>query len=140
MINSLQQDYDDAVARGDTQTIKYLSVIMGGVRNDPVASASVGLGTNTPPNATQTPMAGDFLGSSIPFAGIFDKALDSITGANVAASDPAAQPGTLGGFLSFIGDIPRIATTLVGGLMIAAGLFALAGGSHTQIIQLVKKP
>lgn len=148
MINSLQQDYNDAVARGDTQAIKYLSVIMGGVQNDPVAANSVGLGTNTPSNGTQTPMAGDN-----PVSGFFGGIINGVFGAGsydaggavkaqgdaTAAAIGNAASGVANG-LSFITDIPRVATTLIGGLMIAAGLFALAGGTHTQIIQLVKKP
>ena len=41
--------------------------------------------------------------------------------------------------LNFITDIPRVATTIIGGLLIAAAIFAIAGGSRRDIIQVVTK-
>ena len=88
---------------------------------------------------TGSPTANDYLGT---FIDGFIHPFDTLTGQRSAAhgvdtgqtitnTEKAAT-----GFWSFASDIPRVGTTLVGGLMIAAGLFALAGNS--RVIQLVK--
>lgn len=53
---------------------------------------------------------------------------------NVMNNYGAGATGVVG-FLSFISDIPRLATTIVGGLMIAAGLFSLA--SKQNVISVI---
>lgn len=69
--------------------------------------------------------------------------LDSMFGINLpppaagTTGDTIGSTGkAIGAGVSFITDIPRVATTFVGGLLIAAGLFALANNS--RVIQLVK--
>lgn len=63
-----------------------------------------------------------------------DQALDK----NGAASQVTTAAATTGDLLSIVTDIPRMATILVGGILLAAGIFAIAGGSHKDIIQVVK--
>lgn len=58
---------------------------------------------------------------------------NSIDSATKAANQVTTGTSSLLGILT---DVPRVGTLLVGGLMIGAGLFALAGNS--RVIQLAK--
>lgn len=71
--------------------------------------------------------------------------LDTFTNPSAAAASVAAGNGpiqsataTAGSFFDFIGNIPRVATLVVGALFIAAGLFSLAGGRTIHIVNLVR--
>lgn len=161
MINSIDQDYADAKARGDTQAMAYLRVIMGGIANDPVAMNSVGMSQQSAgipqiqlSQSNDTSILAHSLATlksivTNPFGNLGATA-DAMVGnfapgqaLNQSNQDTATALDSAGSALTsgfdFITDIPRVATTIIGGLMIAAGLFSLAGGSHTQIIELVKK-
>lgn len=107
-----------------------------------------GAASSTPQDAS-TPAAG---GWNLPpigdIVGAFEDGLlhpfDTLAGkraATAGTSQDPNKPASSGGFLSgvsdFFGlvtDLPRIGTIVIGGLFIAAGLFALAGGN--KIIQV----
>lgn len=55
-----------------------------------------------------------------------------------AASTATSVASGVSSLLNIVTDIPRLATILVGGLLLAAGIFSIAGGSHKDIINLVK--
>lgn len=65
---------------------------------------------------------------------------NSITGGGAGKIGAGIDETTkgLGDLLSIVTDLPRVATILVGGVLLAAGIFAIAGGSHKDVIELVK--
>lgn len=141
-MDSITTEYANAVASGNTQYASYLAQIMHGIGMDPQAAASVGM----QPSAAQAP-ATNWLGNAMDWIDKFDPTspqnggggiggIVSQAGGAVVKAIPGGSAVTKG--LAFISDVPRVATTVIGALLIAAGIFALAGGSHRQIIQLVK--
>lgn len=54
-----------------------------------------------------------------------------------AAGATASAVSSTAGLLNIVTDLPRVGTIVIGGLFIAAGLFALAGGN--KIIQVASK-
>ena len=62
--------------------------------------------------------------------------VNSQTGTTTPATPSTNSGGALGAassFLSFISNIPRVATLIAGGLLLAAGLFSLAGGKTQPV-------
>lgn len=66
---------------------------------------------------------------------------NSVTGGAAGKAGGAIDATTSGvsSLLSIVTDLPRVATIVVGGVLLAAGIFAIAGGSHRDIIDIVKK-
>lgn len=61
---------------------------------------------------------------------------DSALGKTIGGVAGAAKTVSAG--FNFITDIPRVATTVIGGIMIAAGIFAISRGSN--VINVITKP
>lgn len=149
---ALVDDYQAAVASGDSTTANYLAQMLA-------AQAGININTNevtAAPNSMVNPTTSSsglsgilgntesWLNEYLPSDSANNAAIISTTAANPV--NQAIQSGidtvggavsTASGFFNFIGDIPRLGTTIIGGLMIAAGLFGLAGGSHKDVINLV---
>ena len=104
--------------------------------------------SSTPQDAS-TPAAGAWsLPSISDIVGAFEDGLlhpyDTLTGQRPATAGTSKDPNApkqseswyqqLGDFFGLVTDLPRIGTIVIGGLFIAAGLFALAGGN--KIIQV----
>lgn len=112
---------------------------------DTYMSGSYGTASTSPQDAS-TPAAGAWsLPSGIAVLDAITQGIahpfDTLTGHNTAAmnADISAgkgpiSGGTVAGLLGIVTDLPRVGTILVGGLLLAAGLFALAGGN--KIIQV----
>ncbi len=62
--------------------------------------------------------------------------LASAFGATSSVAKTEAK--SVGGFFALISDVPRMATIIVGAMLIAAGLFGLAGGKAIHIYQTLK--
>lgn len=83
------------------------------------------------------------IGNSIPtpasalsgIIGWVDKTIPALGKADSMVGLNPNTPGSgIGGALSFITDIPRVTTTLLGLILIIAGIFALAHGPAVQIV------
>lgn len=111
---------------------------------DAYMSGQYGTASTTPQDA-ETPAAGGSIGSYVSsFLGMLGG--NNFTGNDSIASDigaaaksPTGQAmgatvGTVSSLLGIVTDLPRLGTILIGGLLLAAGLFALAGGN--KIIQV----
>ena len=149
---ALVDDYQSAVASGDTTTANYLAQMLAAqaginINTNQVTAAPNSM-VNPAPSSTTATSGNDWLdnllnGLDTAFPSTLG-ALDSIGGSGAPAPDAGSAGAAVvsgvqgaGSFLSLLGDIPRLGTIIVGGLMIAAGLFGLAGGSHKDVIQLV---
>lgn len=120
-------------------TASELSQISGAIQDsaaDIVPGSSQGSHSPTP----QTGLFG-LLGDvdkAIPALGALDDLFDlnpNTSGSLTATDGPAA--GIAAG-LAFITDIPRVATTLLGLILIIAGVFALSRGPAVQIVGAFK--
>lgn len=88
----------------------------------------------TSPQDDVTPEAGFTSGN---FFGPITGVLNGISNAGASTVNKVTDTAKgVGSLLSIATDLPRLGTILVGGLLIAAGLFALAGGN--RVIQITR--
>lgn len=154
-MDSLLTEYQKAVNSGNTQYANYLAQILASnagihinaneVTAAPAALVNGAAQANNSATATPSSTTSNFWGT---LGGVADFMLNPFEWSPSAAtaeiekgqagnSTTGAVVSGAGSFLSFISDIPRVGTVIVGGLLIAAGLFGLAGGSHREVINLV---
>lgn len=143
MSNNLFDEYSNAVATGNSGYADYLGQIMriGDQQYGTEFNTAVGGSKTTTAPATEnqgllypysgtgsnlTGAAGWLLGAiGTPLGTLFGGSTNPFQNAQSAAgAAQGIQKGTIAG-LDFITDIPRVATTLIGGIMIAVGLIAL---------------
>jgi hypothetical protein len=140
-MQSLYDEYSQAMATGNTGYADYLSQIMHGLGSDPIAAKSAGAGLTQGPAAPPPPdteTKGLFynykgLGSNLSgAAGMLLGGLGSLfTGQNTgqaALEAGQAASSTASGAsdaLKVISDIPRLAVIFIGGVLIIVGLLAL---------------
>lgn len=70
--------------------------------------------------------------------------LDTFTGTNTdamnkSAGDTGKAVASVGALLGIVTDVPRMATIVVGGLLLAAGIFAIAGSKPPVYINPIAK-
>lgn len=135
---SLGSDYEDAVRGGNTPLANYLAQMLA-------ANAGINIAANQVeaapasffPDKNTTPSAGGdggFWGGLGKFPllpglpGLTPDAIGSVIG---GVGDAAKGAGSA---ISFITDIPRVATTILGLILVIAGIFALTRGPAVNIV------
>jgi hypothetical protein len=78
----------------------------------------------------------DTLAMGVPVIG---PGLSAVGGATNAISGVYTAGKAAVGFLGFISDLPRLATTLIGVILIIAGIFALSRGPAVQVLGSLAK-
>ncbi len=132
-MGSILDEYNKALQTGNRAYADYLRQIMGGIAGDPQAVASTGAQPNIPTTQGPAFLQGlkDKLNSLV--SKDFPAAVAGDTPAETIAKNRANMEPLFGG-VSF----SRWGSVILGALLIASGLFGLAGGSSKHIIQLVQ--
>lgn len=141
---ALVDDYENAV-RNNSPTKDYLAQMIA-------TSAGININANqvtaAPASMLKAPQSGFFkgIGDAInnatdtlmsPLLGKLGSPLGGGVGTVVKTAGDIVNP--TGKAIKFITDIPRVVTTLLGLILIIAGIFALAKGPAVQIIGDAKK-
>lgn len=156
---SIGDDYLAAVKAGNTAQANYLAKMLTyqagiDINANTVEAAPLSYlqpGNSGLPTLPSLPSLPDFLGQSVGvlgsipiLGGIAAGAVNmmnasGVTGAATKAGSSTGQAlSSAGNALSI--DWARWGTAVLGGLIIAAGLFGLAGGQASHVMQLVKAP
>lgn len=149
---ALVDDYENAVRSGDTKLANYLAQALASqnginINTNDVSAASPsqlnsGNGLPSLPTLPSLSQAADAL-----FQGILHP-LDTLTGKNTGTMNDQIAAGhgpvtsTVGAAtsaVSFITDIPRVVTAILGLIMIIAGIFALSKGPAVNIVSSAVK-
>lgn len=150
---ALVDDYENAIRSGDTNTANYLAQMLAtqagiNINTNSVSAAPASLlptlGTQSAPAASS---GGGFFSGLLSGAQSLQDWLEKIdptSNTNMGGKGLTGQtnPATVGqatgqataSAFSFITDIPRVTTTILGLILIIAGIFALASGSAAKVI------
>lgn len=153
---ALVDDYEAAVRSGNTKTANYLAQILASGAGININANQVEAAPSSMlPGAQSAPSSGFWgglsWGSALDAIGQgFLHPLDTVTGHNTAQMNTDAKSGKgpvsdvvgavtdvvsgTSSAVKFITDIPRVATTLLGLILIIAGIFALSRGPAVQIV------
>ena len=149
-MKSLQQEINDAMGRGDYGTANTLQEYMtvGNQMYGQDFNSMVGSNLAAPsaPAAPAVPAAQSGFGilkdtfdilPNFIFGKRTDKAPGFLGEGGVIPTIGGAVSGVKGAF-DFITDVPRVATTVIGGIMIAVGLIALTRVGTTVVLEKIK--
>lgn len=146
---ALVDDYENAVKAGNTQLADYLAKAVafqyGGINPANVTAAPASL---LPTSSTNAPSlnTSDFLNKimnwidSIDPTSPMNKGMNPLTSSGIASTLDSAvstASNTVSGAssaIAFITDIPRVTTTVLGLILIIAGIFALSQGAAARVI------
>jgi hypothetical protein len=147
---ALVDDYENAVRSGDVGTANYLAQMLASQAGININANSVSAAPASMLPAIQATPATPKISGLPSFGQAADAILqgvlhplDTLTGKNTAAMNKDVAAGTgpatnavksVSGALDFITDIPRVATTILGLILIIAGIFALSAGSAARVI------
>jgi len=142
-MKSLQQEINDAMGRGDYGTANTLQEYMtvGNQMYGQDFNSMVGSNLAAPsaPAAPAVPAAQSGFGI---LKDTFDILPNFIFGKRTDKAPGFLGEGgvipTIGGAFDFITDVPRVATTVIGGIMIAVGLIALTRVGTTVVLEKIK--
>lgn len=145
---ALVDDYENAVKAGNTQLADYLAKAVafqyGGINPANVTAAPASLLPNRGTTSTLGPWQIPSLSQALDAItqGIFHP-FNTVTGSNIqqmnkdVASGQGPVTSTVKGAaaaFNFITDIPRVTTTVLGLILIIAGIFALSQGAAARVI------
>lgn len=145
---SLADEYYQAVKSGNTGYANYLAQILASqaginINTNTVTAAPLDVINGLPalpaiPAISGQASGGVSLGSAADaiLQGILHP-LDTLSGKNAGTTPPPTVSGIgsgVGSALGFITDIPRVATSVLGLILIIAGIFALSRGPAINIV------
>jgi hypothetical protein len=148
----LVDDYENAVRSGDVGTANYLAQMLASqaginINANSVSAAPASMLPSVPALSSKAPASsGGFFSGLLGGAQSFQNWLEkidptsntnsktSITGSTNPVTVGQTAGSATAGALSFITDIPRVTTSLLGLILIIAGIFALSAGSAARVI------
>lgn len=143
---ALVDQYNDARASGNTALANYLAQAIVATNNpgadiSQVTAAPLTGAAGVLPNTTTAGKLGDAILQGLNPLNLFDVLSGNTTQLNQALQNGTGPLETMGsavdsakGALAFISDIPRVITSVLGLILIIAGIFALSRGPAVEIV------